>query len=126
MEELVARPLKGAHHDFLTTFVELERPAAARLVVRGRLQESLIEGSIWMVKLCSLFLILHVSEVQVTVELKTGFRTHQSSEGLIAAHLMLRGHFKGANRANLTIIFDSVDHSSQPIQFYKSKQKTQH
>ena len=116
VEELVAGPLERANHDSLAALVPLQRPAAARLVLRGRLKESLIEGCRWQVQLCALLLVLHVAEVQVVFKLHARF-AGQSAECFIAAYLVLGGHFEGADGADLAIILNSVYHCRQTVQF---------
>ena len=116
VEELVAGPLERADHDSLAALIPLQRPAAARLVLRGRLEESLIEGCRWQVQLRALLLILHVAEVQVVFKLHAGF-AGQSAECFIAAHLVLGSHFEGADRADLAVILNSMYHCRQTVQF---------
>ena len=116
VEELVAGPLERANHDSLAALVPLQRPAATWLVLRGRLEESLIEGCRWQVELCALLLILHVAEVQVVIKFHAGL-AGEATECFIAAHLVLRGHFEGADRADLAIILNRVHHCRQTVQF---------
>ena len=116
VEELVAGPLQRANHNSVAALVALQRPAAAWLVLRGRLEESLIEGRRRQVELCALLLILHVAEVQVVIKFHAGL-AGEATECFIAAHLVLRGHFEGADGADLAIILNRVYHCRQTVQF---------
>ena len=117
VEELVAWPLERPDHDRLAALIQLEGPRAARLVICGRFEEAFVERGGREVKLRALLLILHISEMQVAVKAHT-VGDREASESLIPAHLVLWGHLEGANWANLTVVLDSMDDSSQTIKFY--------
>lgn len=122
--KLIAGPLERTNHHALAALVHLKRPASSRLVQICRLKESRIEGCSRKVKLRPFGLILHVTEMQVI------FKTHaffagESSECLIAAHLVLRSHLKGSNRAHLTIVLNRVNSRCQSVKLYISTSNAQ-
>ena len=114
VEELVARPLEGTNHDSLVALIHLEGPRAAWLVIFCRLEETLVEWGRRKIELSALCLILHVAEVQVATKAHTCL-AGKAIESLIAANLMLWGHFESANWADLAIVLNGVNGGRQTI-----------
>lgn len=120
--ELVARPLQGADHDGLLALVHLEGPGTLRLIILCRLKETLVEWGSGKIKLGALCLILNVAEVKVAAEAHTVIAC-KAIECLIAANLVLGGHFESANWADLAVVLNGVDGGGETIELYSGQQE---
>jgi len=89
----------------------LEGPCALWLVLSAAFEELVVKRSGRVIKCLLLFRALHISEMLVVSKLLCRGLS-KATESLVSAYLMLRGHLKGINGADLAVIFNCVNDKS--------------
>lgn len=89
----------------------LEGPCALWLVLSAAFEEAVVKRGSGVVKCLLLFRALHIPEMLVVGELLSS-GLFKATESFIPADLVLRGHLKGINWADLAVIFDCVNDKS--------------
>lgn len=107
MVKVEARPQEAAAEDSLHLHVVLEAPAFAWLIFRDAFEEVRVESDARLVEELLLLFGLSVTEVLIVSQFER-VREVKASERLVAANLVLRGHFESADGRNLAVVLNRM------------------
>ena len=110
MIEGEAWPHEGSNNGCLASFISLQSPASFWLIFLGGFEESCVEWGGWLVQGTFLFGWLHISKVEIVIEVRWVVLA-ESSESFISSDFVIWCHLKGTNWANLAVILNGANNS---------------